>query len=345
MIDRNKLNKLINEHFISVRKHPQLDLWIYNYTPKCQYERVWNETTRKCRGLIMDLGDRIIANPFSKFFNLGEEGMTMENLPPEIPQITEKVSGSLGILYENVGFPAISTRGSFESSMAVWGTDWLLEKGFGMSDFKKEYTYLFEILYKENKIICDYNVEELVLLAVRHTISGNEIDHIEEAERLGFTPVKLFNLSLDKAIQMLDGMEGEKQEGFVVKYNNGLRIKLKCEDYIRIHRIISGFSRKHIIEAMENGNAMFLNELPDELHNEAKAIINEIKEKQQQIMRSVKVTAEKAKKLKTRKEQALLILESEYPGVSFSLLDGNPENAEKAIWTVIKKKEKRGDKR
>ena len=135
-------------------------------------------------------------------------------------------------------------------------------------------------------------------------------------------------------------MKGEKQEGFVVKYNNGLRVKLKCEDYIRIHRIISGFSRKHIIEAMENGNAMFLNELPDELHNEAKVIINEIEEKKQAIMKSAKLIAEKAKKLETRKEQALLILQSEYPGVSFPLLDNNLENAINAVWTAIKKEER-----
>ena len=288
----------------------------------------------------MDSSDRIVANPFSKFFNLGEEGMTVANLPPEIPEITEKVSGSLGILYDNMDSPAVSTRGSFESPMAVWGTKWLSGKGFEMGDFKKEYTYLFEIIYKENKIICDYNIEELVLLAVRHTAMGNEINHIEEAEQLGITPVKTFNLSLDEAIAKLDGMKGEKQEGFVVKYNNGLRVKLKCEDYIRIHRIISGFSRKHIIEAMENGNAMFLNELPDELHNEAKVIINEIEEKKQAIMKSAKLIAEKAKKLETRKEQALLILQSEYPGVSFPLLDNNPENAINAVWTVIKKEER-----
>ena len=337
---RKEFNKLISEGFVSVTKHPQLDLWIYNYTSKCQYHRVWNDITIKCRGLIMDSNDRIIANPFPKFFNLGEEGMTIKNLPSEIPQITEKVSGSLGILYDNMDSPAVSTRGSFESPMAVWGTNWLFEKGFEMADFKKEYTYLFEIIYKENKIICDYNAEELVLLAVRHIATGNEISHIEEAERLDITPVRMFNISLNEAIAMLNGMKGGEQEGFVVKYNNGLRVKLKCEDYVRIHRIISGFSRKHIIEAMENGNDMFLNELPDEVYNEAKAIINEIKEKREAIMKSAKATAEKAKKLKTRKEQALLILQSAYLGVSFPLLDNNLENAINAVWTVIKKEEK-----
>ena len=340
MINRNNLNKLIDEHFISARKHPHLDLWIYNYTPKCQYNRAWNEITTKCRGLIMNSNDKIIANPFPKFFNLGEEGMTMENLPSEIPQITEKLSGSLGVLYNNMNSPAISTRGSFESPMAIWGTNWLFERGFEMNDFKKEYTYLFEIIYEENKIICDYKFEELVLLAVRHTISGDEINHVEEAKRLDITHVKGFNLSLNEAITMLDSMRGRVQEGFVVKYNNGLRVKLKCEDYIRIHRIISGFSRKHIIEAMENGNSMFLNELPDELHNEAKAIINEIEEKQKMIMKSAKATVEEAKKLKTRKEQALLILKSKYSGVVFPLLDNNSESATSAMWNAIRKEEK-----
>jgi hypothetical protein len=37
--------KLIDEGYISERKHPVYDYWIYNYTAKTQYERYWNTET------------------------------------------------------------------------------------------------------------------------------------------------------------------------------------------------------------------------------------------------------------------------------------------------------------
>lgn len=41
-----ELNKLVKEGWLKFQKHPEADLWIYNYTPKCQYERHWNEFGR-----------------------------------------------------------------------------------------------------------------------------------------------------------------------------------------------------------------------------------------------------------------------------------------------------------
>ena len=91
------LQSMIDEQYIKVQKHPEEDLYIYNYTAKAQYERVWNEWTLQCRGLIMDADQKVVARPFPKFFNLGEiEGQV---LPKESFEVYEKMDGSLGILY------------------------------------------------------------------------------------------------------------------------------------------------------------------------------------------------------------------------------------------------------
>ena len=35
--------QLIKDGYISERKHPECDYFIYNYTQKTQYEQFWNE--------------------------------------------------------------------------------------------------------------------------------------------------------------------------------------------------------------------------------------------------------------------------------------------------------------
>ena len=91
-----QLEKLIKDGYISKRKHPTKDLWIYNYTNKTQWEKHWNDWTLRCRGLIMDEKYNIIARPFEKFFNLGEIDHDIPNLPFEV---TEKMDGSLIIWF------------------------------------------------------------------------------------------------------------------------------------------------------------------------------------------------------------------------------------------------------
>ncbi len=112
-MDKQLLNEMIEKKYVSKKKHPVKDIFIYNYTKNAQYEWLWNEATKKCRGLIMDSGDNIIANPFEKFFNLEELDAKEQPIPNEPFDVYEKVDGSLGILYWINDVPAIATRGSF----------------------------------------------------------------------------------------------------------------------------------------------------------------------------------------------------------------------------------------
>mgnify|MGYP001586199763 CR=1 FL=1 len=72
MIDFGNLQKMVDEKYISVQKHPEVDLWIYNYTQKAQFDRVWNEETLSCRGLILDKENntsKITINGYPQFSN------------------------------------------------------------------------------------------------------------------------------------------------------------------------------------------------------------------------------------------------------------------------------------
>lgn len=86
-------------HLISVRTKD--DLLIANYTARAMYDRVWDEVTRICRGLVLRVDvpwpdcariEEVVALPFEKFFNVGE---TEEEIRAPIVEVTEKVDGCL----------------------------------------------------------------------------------------------------------------------------------------------------------------------------------------------------------------------------------------------------------
>lgn len=170
------LEQRINERYVHFQKHPTEPLIIYNYTASAQYDRVWDDVTRQCRGLVVHSEtEEIVARPWPKFFNLGEHPV---DLDPNMPvRAFDKWDGSLGILYpisDEMGW-AIATRGSFTSWQAIWATHWL-QNHVDRSFFDSHMTHLFEILIKSNRIVVDYDWEGLVLLGIRDTATGEDID-------------------------------------------------------------------------------------------------------------------------------------------------------------------------
>ena len=135
-IDFANLQKMVDEKFISVQKHPTEPLFIYNYTQRCQFDRVWNNETLACRGLILNDKNEIVARPFPKFFNLQEVIDQGGQIPAEDFIVTEKMDGSLGILYWVEDKPYLATRGSFVSDQAIMG-NWILHNKYSHMRFLK----------------------------------------------------------------------------------------------------------------------------------------------------------------------------------------------------------------
>ena len=113
-INIDELLDMINKGYIKVVQHHEFPLKMYSYTKDCHYEKMWNDTTCKCRGIIVDENDNIIARPFKKFFNYEEHDNTdwIDNLSYDYnPEIYEKLDGTLGILYWYNDIPYIYHHG------------------------------------------------------------------------------------------------------------------------------------------------------------------------------------------------------------------------------------------
>lgn len=322
------LHEMINADYVKVTKHPEHNLYIYNYTVKGQYERVWNECTLACRGLILDASYGVVARPFAKFFNLGER--EDEVIPNETFEVYEKMDGSLGILYWAGEVPQIATRGSFSSDQALEATQMLhTQYASSLTKLEKHKTYLFEIIYPENRIVVDYREKkELVLLAIVDTASGKELP----LEDLGFPLVKHYDGLND--LLNLHAKEEANREGFVVKFKSGYRVKVKFEEYQRIHRIVTGVSNQTIWEYLKEGKDLLpiLDRVPDEFY----AWVRATKEKLLTEYATIEALAKTEFKTvgEDRKETALYFQTCAHPPILFKMLDG--KSYDEVIWKLIR---------
>ena len=274
------LNKYHDDNLVYKQVHPTLPLTIWNYSEKVQYDNLWDDITTQTRGLVTDDKGNIVARPFKKFFNDSEKKHT----PTPDFDVYEKMDGSLGILFHYEGEWVLATRGSFTSDQAVKGFE-MLQK-YDYQKLHKDYTYLFEIIYDDNRIVVKYPYEDLVLLGMIHTKTGYEVDLYGEGndvrlknliENLGFKVVKKYDGINDYSI--LKGMIKDDEEGFVVKFSNGDRMKVKGEEYMKLHKLITSVSTTAIWEMLSEGRDVLelLKEVPDEFFNKIKMYVRDLK--------------------------------------------------------------------
>jgi RNA ligase len=276
--DINILNDYIQKGLVVKNDHPTLPLSIYNYSRTCQYENKWDNITKSCRGLILDKDGNVIAKSFDKFFNLEEH--STEEIPNEDFEVYEKLDGSLGILFWYQGKWILASKGSFVSEQALKGKQ-ILNSKYNVEPIPKGYTTLLEIIYPENRIVCNYGDDEvLVVLSMISNASGKELDYdslLKINEETGLPVVKKYDGIQD--YKTLKSLISKDREGYVVRFRNGFRVKIKGEEYVRLHRILTGFSNVDIWEYLKDNKNLdeLLDRVPDEFDSWVRNTIKDIK--------------------------------------------------------------------
>jgi hypothetical protein len=325
-VDPHAIRKEIEAGYISEQHHPEWSLRILNYTQRCQFDWRWNAQTMQCRGLIVDDAWNIIAKPFPKFFSVEQLGGVV---PVEPFEAYEKLDGSLGILYFVDGKPQMASRGSFISEQAQRATE-MLETKYKDAKLDPSFTYLFEIIYPENRIVVDYGGrEELVLLAIIETETGVE------------WPLHAFD-SVFPVVKRYDGFsqfdellanQDSSREGFVVRFQSGQRVKIKFDEYKRLHKLLTCVSPKAIWEVLKSGSdiSKVIERVPDEVFKWVRETENDLRG----AFASIESDARSEMRyVGTRKELAEHFKTCRYPAVMFNMLD-NRDYSE-TIWKLIK---------
>jgi RNA ligase len=255
------LEEYIDKGLVVKQNHPTLPLSIYNYSRTTQYDSMWDDITLNCRGLVLDNEGNVIAKPFPKFFNYEEH--KPEDIPNENFEVYEKMDGSLGIIFHYEDEWLIATRGSFTSDQAIKGKE-MLDK-LNKSALIPGYTYLAEIIYPENRIVVDYgDTEKLVVLGAYNNETGKEVE-VDEMVNEGWEVVMKYK-TWGEDWETLKKEISKDNEGYVIRFSSGMRMKIKGDEYVRLHRILTNFSSKDIWELLKNGEALepLLERVPDE---------------------------------------------------------------------------------
>ena len=380
------LEKYYKDGLLHKQTHPTLDLTIWNYSPRVQYEKLWDDITIQCRGLVTNTKGEIVARPFKKFFNYEEH--KPEDLPNENFEVYEKMDGSLGILfyYEeeltderryNIWFNnnyetgmerffdpnnlpdfdntyydptpktkgewILATRGSFTSPQAIKGRE-LLEK-YDYNRLAKDYTYLFEIIYPENRIVCNYDFEDLILLGMIHTKTGDEVNiHNDNNEDIRLKNlIKNLNINVvtlyktwGEGYDLLKEEISNDKEGYVIRFKNGFRMKIKGDEYIRLHRILTNISNRDIWEYLKDNKPFdeLLEKVPDEFNNWVKETARDLTVRFENIEKDYREIFENLNgRNLSRKDFALRAKQYRYSNILFNMLDSI--NPKQTIWKLL----------
>ncbi|BCY14701.1 RNA ligase [Actinoplanes sp. L3-i22] len=275
VFDPVKLAEAVGNGLIRTQRHPSLPFTIYNYTEACQYSGAWSPVTLACRGLIVHESGHIAARVMNKFFNHSEPSAPVLDAAAAVT-VTDKVDGSLGIVYHDGSGWAVATRGSFASDQARHATN-LLRTRYAEFVPPAGLTVLVEIIYPDNRIVVDYRgLDDLVLLGAVEIATGRS--HGPEAVPDWPGPV-VETFGYATLAEALAAPPRDGREGLVVHFTAAdQRVKIKYADYVRLHRLVTGLTPRTVWEILATGGDLdpMLAPLPDEFHVWASGVAAEL---------------------------------------------------------------------
>lgn len=331
LITETDLTTAIEAKLINVREDGA-GLRILNYSDAAMYTPgAWESpAVRQCRGVIVDSEWRIIARPWSKFFNHGQVEAGELDLSAPV-EVTDKMDGSLGIIHRALdGSQRVASRGSFESDQAIHATTVLRERYADLTNLHV-ITPLAEIVYPQNRIVVDYgNLDDLILLGGVNIESGTYYGPEVTAAVIGWIGPLAKVFEYDTLRDALAADQRPGMEGLCVRrLDQNHIVKIKQEEYVRLHKIVTGLSERSVWEHMSEGKPLndMLAELPDELHEWTRDVWTGLRDSATKIATTARLThieiVNRLGETCSRKDYAQAAMD--HPDVRpylFNLLDG-----------------------
>lgn len=214
---------------------------------------------RECRGIVFDKSGKIISRRLHKFFNINEKEETQSSkidlTQPHI--VLDKLDGSM--------ITPIITPDGFRLGTRMGITDVAIQAENFISENPKyveffgicqdmDITPIFEWCSQKQRIVLKYDEDNLILTAIRHNITGQYFKYqlMKEFGQKNNIPVvkayesvKDINEFIEKTKSMID------IEGFIIRFDDGHMLKLKCDDYVMKHRSNDAVQNaRHIVQSI-----------------------------------------------------------------------------------------------
>jgi len=249
-LDITVLEQYAEEKRLKRQRHPCIPLYIWNYSERVQFKGLWDHITLQCRALVTDDQGNVVARSFPKFFNANEREANVPS--PSLPfTVYEKVDGSLGVLFHYSGKWIFASRGSFVSEQAKKGWDMIKGTYTGLLDrLDPLVAYTFEIIYPDNRIVVDYGKSERLVFLAAFMADGEEVTDSAAAvmAQAGVPVVRQFSYTPGTKLTDLYLDERKNQEGYVVRFSDGHRVKVKFSQYVALHKAIRRVDTQWVLD-------------------------------------------------------------------------------------------------
>jgi hypothetical protein len=293
---------------------------------------------QECRGMVVHVPTgRILAHPYNKFWNLGEQ--LAAPIDWSTARVQEKLDGSLMILYWHDGQWCVASSGqpiaggsygSAERTFAdafwdVFHSSMLLPADAGAC-------YMFELCAPDNRIVVKYERPRLVLHGVRSLHDEREWSRprLDDAgARWRWEVVgEHFLDSADAANAAAAALDPVCQEGFVVVDGAFRRVKIKSPRYVALHHLRGNGSsnRRRSIELWKAGEVGELLAHFPEMAPEVRPVLDALENAAIAAYKDMRTH----RALPTRKDFALAVKGRPWAAVVFKLYDDIAPSYDKA---------------
>ena len=262
----------------------------------------WGGVLRYCRGIVLHRysGD-VVINPYSKFFNIDEreecsaERVSERAKKGRIVEFAEKLDGSMisGRWYNGKLVLASSNNVDRGTSIQLDEAYKIISPNIirGMQKYHN-LTFIFELISPMDPHIVKYNgIRKLVLIGIKSTNSEYTFTYKRVSEigrELQIPFVKSYNYALDYVLSLRGEKKAYEAEGFVGNFD-GYRVKIKYDDYLKLHRVAASLTPNKIVKAIAdeelkdillacNGQEDFVCEIADKVSRYVNQLDREVKE-------------------------------------------------------------------
>jgi RNA ligase len=237
----------------------------------------------------------------------------------------------MGILHHDMaGRLRIATRGSFTSVQALHATEVYRDRYAIWWLPGADFTYLFEIIYPGNRIVLDYgDLDDLILLGAVDIETGHiHGPHSPACADWPGPRTSVFNYAT--LAEALAAPPRPNAEGVVVRYlagaHGGTMVKLKQDDYVRLHALITKTSTTTIWSALMSGQPVTEQRamVPDEFLVWVDKVTAELTAAKDALVTEARAAFELTPQGTDRKTFALEASRHPLRSALFLLLDGRP---------------------
>lgn len=228
---------------------------------------LWNsDFYRECRGLVIDINrGEIVCSPYRKFFNLNElEECSFDNIinamaKADTVEFTDKLDGSMQsarFYYGKYLLNGMSEMNIKESWRLQTGMRLMGENYKRMLRDNADCTFIFELIAYKDRHTVLYDKDELVLTGIRdvntgYTYNNNLVKLIADTYNVPSAVIE--KKTITEVLAEAKVLPSNEKEGWVLNID-GYRVKIKCDDYVQISRVLGTYSSDNaIVKAIADG--------------------------------------------------------------------------------------------